>query len=122
MISDIRFGRKKIGGWLHEAAAFYVYHNCSGATMINTNGSRDWLGIEIDIEHILSHETLHKVLFKLEGVIASKGLDKWCNKRQFVMNDYSGISLYSWELEGLTREEYVRREIKRDVLAIAGKS
>jgi hypothetical protein len=96
MISDIKFGKATKPKFMTKATAFYVYHNLSGVALINSNHD-DWLGITVDIAAILSHETLHKVIFKLEGGKTSSALDKWCKSRKWLYNDDTGICLFAWE-------------------------
>lgn len=94
MISNIKFGRRK--AWA-LTSVMYVYHNLGGTAFINSNND-DWLGFELDVVPILSHETLHKVIFKLEGGKASSALDKWCRSRKWLWNDDSGVCFFSWEM------------------------
>ena len=72
MISNIKFGNNTKSRFAQDTT-FYVYHNLSESTLINSN-QRSWFGIEVDVVAILSHEALHKVIFKLEGSKVSTAL------------------------------------------------
>lgn len=97
MINDVVFGRSS---YKIKSCPFYVYQNFSGNAIINKEyDGGDWLEVQIQIAAILSHETLHKVLLKLEGARASRSLDKWCRSRRWIYNDDSGICFFASELE-----------------------
>ena len=97
MINNIMFG--KISDPRKRKWGFYVYHNLSGNTLINPqHDGDDWLGIQFDIEAILSHETLHKTLFKLEGSKASTALDKWCRSRKWLYQDNTGVCFFAKDM------------------------
>jgi len=97
MINNIKFGKltdPKKTRW-----AFWVWDNLSGNTMLNSSWeSERWIGIEFDIENTLSHETLHKILFKIEGIKASHGLDNWCKSRKWLYQDNSGIAFFAKDM------------------------
>lgn len=95
MIADVRFGRAK--KW-KKTVTFYVYFNASGTAFINYQYAGSWFGVEVDIVAILSHETLHKVIWKLEGDGASSGLDRWCRSRQWLYQDNTGLCFFASEM------------------------
>ncbi len=92
-IGDIRFGRATKPKFITDSTVFYVYHNLVPRTFIvgKVRSPCGDIGIESDIAAILSHETLHKVIFKLEGGKPSSGLDKWCRSRNWLYQDDSGV-------------------------------
>ena len=91
MITDIKFGRAK--GTEHYV--MYVYRNASGNALIGGFYDPHYTFTELDIlikiTHTLSHETLHKVLNKLEGARTCKALDTWCAARSWRDYDDSGM-------------------------------
>jgi hypothetical protein len=93
MISDIKFGKSK-ARWARKAD-FYVYDNLAENAFV---GKNSWIGSLFDLCWDISHETLHKVLFKIEGKQASHGLDRWCKKRRFFNPDNSGVSFIADEI------------------------
>jgi hypothetical protein len=95
MIENIKFGHNKKSNFVKNST-FYVYHSLSRTAFINSD-QKDWFGVELDIVATLCHETLHKVLFKLEGGKTSTALDKWCKSRDWLYNDNTGFCLFAWE-------------------------
>ena len=55
--------------------------------------------VQANIAAILSHETLHKVLFKVEGTKACRFLDDWCAARNWHYDGDSGFCFFVGELE-----------------------
>jgi hypothetical protein len=86
VISDFRFGHNSS----MPEAMMYVYHNSIPRCFINEK-NQNWCGIEIGAEFIVVHESLHKVINSLEGAKASKGLDKWCKKREYKGLHITGV-------------------------------
>lgn len=96
MINNILFGKSK-AKW-NRTSILYVYDNLSGNTMINTQIQNDIeLAIMFNIHGVayLSHETLHKVFFKLEGRRTSKMLDVFCTSRDWIYNDDTGLCFHA---------------------------
>lgn len=88
---NIRFGNPK---WLKKKPNInaYCYINNSPNMFFVTNLPKDRL-IEVKIwcESIISHESLHKILYEVEGEKASKGLDLICANANWEFKDDSGI-------------------------------
>ena len=99
VINNIKFGRISLQNIEFKKTSFYIYHNLSGNTMIYNNRKlEDWEFFESEVAEVLSHETLHKVLFKFEGSKASNGLDKWCRSRKWLFQDNSGIAFFAKDM------------------------
>ena len=92
MINNIIFG--KCSDSKMKRIDFYVYQNLSGNALISPLID-DWIGIQGVIEKVLSHETLHKVIFKLEGGKTSTSLDIWCRSREWFYYENTGICFFS---------------------------
>lgn len=89
MINNILFGTSKKAVKL---SVMYVRDDNSGNCMIGHLTEKELL-IEatVWIDAILSHEELHKVINRLEGRKASKGIDKICTKNDWQYVDSTGI-------------------------------
>ncbi len=122
MINDIRFSKTK--DYDHDAL-FYTYNDDrrtkDGAAIINIWFKGGWGLIEDELPDIFSHETLHKVLAKLEGHEVCSDLDKWCEKRHWHRYKQTGLSLLPKDLITSKRHiafckaRCVRSQVKLDL-------
>ena len=93
MINNVLFGKAE-----QKNADAYVYHNLSGNMLIAPDVPH-WIGITHFIENIISHETLHKVIFKLEGSETSGSLDNFFSRsRKWFYQDNSGLCFSAYDL------------------------
>lgn len=110
-ISDIQFGRNKSARWIGKKTQFYVYHSDSETAFINSHYAGSWVGIEDDIESVLIHEDLHKIIWRVENAGASKGLDRWCASRSWRYRDKSGVCFSLTDIYGKPKRRFFTTRI-----------
>ncbi len=109
MIRDIRFTHKKEP---RRAGIFYTYDSPGDTAFIGSPEEwakiGDWFAPE-ESASTLSHETLHKATWKMDGSEASEGIDKLCESFDYNDNE-SGLPRYLFH----SKRPYGRQSSLRD--------